>query len=211
MGSHAAECQCKNASYHLRCLRVDLEPPLRCRVFLVAVQGKGGDILSLLPLMIQHRADIGRQVFQIPLVDQPIDLPGLFVRRIAGIHMIHHSDEPDAPFNELPVQVFFHQFHIPGKARLGLCQHHIEFMFAGSLYHRIERRTVPVDAGVILIGIDLVEFKSLLHSVLEQHGLLVLDAFRFTAPGFVLLAQAAINCCFHALHRCKDGLSVAGL
>ena len=88
-----------------------------------------------------------------------------------------HRNEPDAPLHELSVEVFFHQLHITGKTGLGLCQHHIKPMFAGSLDHRIEGRTVPVDAGVILIRIDLVEFKPLFHGVLDQHRLLVLDAF----------------------------------
>ena len=127
--------------------------------------------------MVQHRTDIDGQILQIPLVDQTVDLPGLFVGGIVGIHMVHHRNEPDAPLHELSVEVFFHQLHITGKTGLGLCQHHIKPMFAGSLDHRIEGRTVPVDAGVILIRIDLVEFKPLFHGVLDQHRLLVLDAF----------------------------------
>ena len=150
--------------------------------------------------MVKHRADIGRQVFQIPLVDQAIDLTRFFIRSIVCIHMVNDSNEPNAPLNKLSVQVFFHEFHIAGKTGLRLGQHHIEFMFACGLYHRIESRTVPVDAGIILIRINLVNIKSFLNGVLDQHRFLVLNAFRFANFIFIFFAQAAINCRFHDLH-----------
>ena len=72
-------------------------------------------------------------------------------------------------------------------------------MFAGSPDHGIERGTLPVNTGIILIRIDLVDFKTLFHSIRGQHGLLVLDAFRLAVFSFILLAQAAVNCRFHGL------------
>ena len=93
--------------------------------------------------------------------------------------MVHHGNKPDAPFDELSVQIFFHQLHITGKAGLRLCQHHIKLMFAGSLDHGIECRALPVDAGIILVRIDPVNFKALFCGI--------------------RLAQAAVNCRFHGL------------
>ena len=161
---------------------------------------KRADEQTLFPLVVKHRADIGRQVFQIPLVDQAIDLTRFFIRSIVCVHMVNDSNEPNARLNKLSVQVFFHEFHIAGKTGLRLGQHHIKFMFACSLYHRIESRTVPIDAGIILIRINLVNIKSFLNGVLNQHRFLVLNTFRFANFIFIFFAQAAINCRFHDLH-----------
>ena len=149
--------------------------------------------------MVKHRADIGGQIFQIPLVDQAVDLAGFFVRGIVGIHMVYHRNEADAPLHELSVQILFHELHVAGETGLRFGQYHIKLMFACGLQHRIECRTVPVDAGIILIRIDLVNIKSFLNGVLEQHRLLILNALRFTNFIFIFFAQAAINCCFHDL------------
>ena len=149
--------------------------------------------------MVKHRADIGGQIFQIPLIDETIDLSGLLVRGIIRIHMVNDCNEADPPLHELSVQIFFHEFHVTGKTGLRLGQYHIKLMFACGLQHRIECRTVPVDAGIILIRIDLVNIKSFLNGVLEQHRLLILNALRFANFIFIFFAQAAINCCFHDL------------
>ena len=199
MRTHPAKRQCKNAPYHLSRFRVDDKLSLGVRGFAVPIQCKGADEQPLSAFVVQHGADIVGQVLQIPLVDQPIDLAGFFVCRLAGIHMVHHGNKPDAPFDELSVQIFFHQLHITGKAGLRLCQHHIKLMFAGSLDHGIECRALPVDAGIILVRIDPVNFKALFCGIRGQHGLLVLDALRFTVFPFILLAQAAVNCRFHGL------------
>ena len=90
VGSHAAESHGVDPLHHLRRLRVDLKSPLHRWVFPVAIQRKGGNVLPLLPLVVQHRTDIDGQILQIPLVDQTVDLPGLFVGGIVGIHMVHH-------------------------------------------------------------------------------------------------------------------------
>ena len=147
--------------------------------------------------MVKHRSDIGGQIFQIPFVDQAVDLARFFVRGIVGIHMVYHRNEADSPLHELSVQIFFHEFHVTGKTGLRFGQYHIKLMFACGLQHRIECRTVPVDAGIILIRIDLVNIKSFLNGVLEEHRLLILNALRFANFIFIFFAQAAINCCFH--------------
>ena len=190
----------KDPPYHFGCFRVDDEFSFCIWVFAVSIPCKRADEQPLFPLVVKHRADIGGQIFQIPLVDQAVDLTGFFICGIVGIHMVNDSNKPNAPLYELSVQIFFHEFHIAGKTGLRLGQHHIEFMFACGLYHRIESRTVPIDAGIILIRINLVNIKSFLNGVLDQHRLLILNAFRFANFIFIFFAQAAINCCFHDLH-----------
>ena len=138
--------------------------------------------------MVEHGAHIGGQVFQIPLVDQTIDLSGLLVRGIIRIHMVYHRNEADAPLHELSVQIFFHEFHVTGKTGLRFGQYHIKLMFACGLQHRVECRTVPVDAGIILIRIDLVNIKSFLNGVLDEHRLLILNALRFANFIFIFFA-----------------------
>jgi len=187
----------EDPSYHFGCFRVDDEFSFCIWVFAVSIPCKRADEQSLFPLVVKHRADIGGQIFQIPFVDQAVDLARFFVRGIVGIHMVYHRNEADSPLHELSVQIFFHEFHVTGKTGLRFGQYHIKLMFACGLQHRIERRTVPVDAGIILIRIDLVNIKSFLNGVLEQHRLLILNALRFANFIFIFFAQAAINCCFH--------------
>lgn len=73
--------------------------------------------------------------------------------------MVYHRNEADAPLHELSVQILFHELHITGETGLRFGQYHIKLMFACGLQHRIECRTVPVDAGIVLIRIDLVNIK----------------------------------------------------
>ena len=186
--------------YHFGCFRVDDELSFCIWVFAVSIPRKRADEQPLFPLVVKHRADIGGQIFQIPFVDQAVDLSGFLVRGIVGIRMVYHRNEADAPLHELSVQILFHKLHIAGETGLCFGQYHIKLMCACGLYHRIERRAVPVDAGIVLIRIDLVNIKSFLHGVLEQHRLLILNALRFTNFIFIFFAQAAINCCFHDLH-----------
>ena len=189
----------KDPPYHFGCFRVDDEFSFCIWVFAVSIPCKRADEQPLFPLVVKHRADIGGQIFQIPLVDQAVDLAGFFVRGIVGIHMVYHRNEADAPLHELSVQILFHELHVTGETGLRFGQYHIKPMFACGLQHRIERRAVPVDAGIVLIRIDLVNIKSVFQSVLEQHRLLILNALRFTNFIFIFFAQAAINCCFHDL------------
>ena len=196
----------EHSFHHGSRFRVDDQMSSGVRVLAVSVQRKGSDVLPLSPLVVQHRADVIGQVLQIPLIDQAVDLTGFLVGAVVGIHMIHHRDEAYPPLDELAVQVLFHQLHVPGKTGLGLGQHHIEPVLTGSFDHRVEGRTVPVDARIVLIRIDLVDIKTFLDRVLDQHRLLVLDALRFTGLVFILLAQTAVNSCSHRLHlsfRCN--------
>ena len=159
----------ENPPYHFGCFRIDDKFSLCIWVLTVPIPCKRADEQTFFSLVVKHRADIGGQIFQIPLVDQAIDLARFFVCSIVGVHMVNDSNEPDAPLNELSVQILFHEFHITGKTGLCLCQHHIKLMFACGLNHCIERRTVPVNAGVVLIRINLVNIKSFLNGVLDQH------------------------------------------
>ena len=104
-GADAAEGHGKNA-LHNRCgLRVNLQFSLCRGVLPVSIESKGSDVLPLPALVVQHRADVVGQVLQIPLVDKAVDLAGLFVGPVVGIHMIHHRDKPDAPFNEFAMEI----------------------------------------------------------------------------------------------------------
>ena len=121
--------------YHVGRFRVDDEFSFCVWVFAVSIPCKRADEQPLFPLVVKHRADIGGQIFQIPLVDQSVDLAGFFVRGIVGIHMVYHRNEADAPLHELSVQIFFHELHVTGETGLRFGQYHIKLMFACGLQH----------------------------------------------------------------------------
>ena len=151
--------------------------------------------------MVQHRPHIARQIFQIPLVDKAVDLTAFFARGVGGIHVIHHRDEPNPPLDKLAVQVFFHQLHVAGEARLRFCQNYLKPPMAGCLDHPGEVRAVAVDARIVLVAVDAVDLVSVVHRVLDQHGFLVLDALGFLCAALqvlVLFAQTAVDRGFHA-------------
>ena len=95
------------------------------------------------------------------------------------------------------MQVFFHQFHIPGKTGLSLDQDQFELSGSGGFEHSVEVRPGAVDAGIILVTIYMCNFVAVLAGIFQQHGPLVLDAFGFldfaAGQDFVLFAQAAVD------------------
>lgn len=64
----------ENPPYHFGSFRINDKFSFCIRVFAIPIPRKRADEQTLFPLVVKHRADIGRQVFQIPLVDQAIDL-----------------------------------------------------------------------------------------------------------------------------------------
>ena len=76
------------------------------RVFLIAVDGKSADVPPLPPLHVKNHADIFGQVLQIPLVDQAVDLPGLFVALYLRVGIVGYGDEPDAQMGNRPWMYF---------------------------------------------------------------------------------------------------------
>lgn len=66
----------KDPPYHFGCFRVDDEFSFCIWVFAVSIPCKRADEQPLFPLVVKHRADISGQIFQIPLVDQAVDLAG---------------------------------------------------------------------------------------------------------------------------------------
>ena len=195
-GAVPGQIQPEDPPHHPGGFRVDDQTVVVGRVLGIPVQRKGADVLPRLPLVGEYRADVGGQVFQIPLVDEAVDLPAFLAGGVGGVHMVHHRNEPDAPQRKQPVQVFFHQLHIPGEAGLGLDQDHIEFPRPGGRQQPVESGAAAVNAGVVLVGIDARHLVALLSGVVQQHGALVLDAFGFpgtVGQGFVLLAQAAVD------------------
>ena len=86
--------------HHLRCLWVGDDVVFVRRVLAVAVDGKAADVLSLPPFQVEHHADVFRQVLQIPLVYQTIDLPGFLVALDLRVGVVRYRDESDAPDGE---------------------------------------------------------------------------------------------------------------
>ena len=163
-------------------------------------------MLAGLAFVVQNRADVDGQVFEIPFVDQAVDLPCLLVAGVVGVRMIHQRNKADAPFRELAVQIPFHQLHIAGESGLAFGQHNIEFVLAGILDQPVEGRAVPVCAGIVLVGIDVIDVIPPLYGVLDQKRLLILDAFGLLLSAdlfsdvLILLTESYINANFHSEH-----------
>ena len=92
------------------------------------------------------------------------------------------------------MDVLLHQLHVPGKPGLALAENDLELLLLGCLDHPGEVRPQAVGARVVLIAIDVVDVPSPLHGVVDQQGLLVLDALGFLLLFvFVLLTQSCID------------------
>ena len=126
--------------HYLRRLRVHQEMALIVRVLPVAVDGKAADVLPLPPLHVEDHADVLRQILQIPLVDESIDLAGFFVALDLRVGVVCHGDEADAPEGEQAVDVLLHQFHIPGEPGLTLAEEDLKLLLLGRLDHPVEVR-----------------------------------------------------------------------
>lgn len=70
----------------------------------------------------------------------------------------------------------------------------MKLLLLGRSDHPVEVRPQTVGPGVILIAIDMVDVPPPLHGVVDQQGLLVLDALGFLLLlVFVLLTQSCID------------------
>ena len=87
-------------------------------VLLIAIEGKGADVKAVFPSIGENAADVFRHILQVPLVDQAVDLPGLFVALIGGVGVVHDADKADAPEREEAVDILFHQLQFAGEAGL---------------------------------------------------------------------------------------------
>ena len=72
----------------------------------------------VLPPAGQHASDVFRHIFQIPFIDKPIDLAGLFIAFVRGIGVVDNADKPNAPQREQAVYIPFYKFQLTGKTRL---------------------------------------------------------------------------------------------
>ena len=199
--SMALQRPLKDLPHHSRRFRLDDEMILVSRVLLIAVYGKSADVLPLPPLHVKDHADVLRQVLQVPLIDQAVDLPGFFVPLHLRVGVVGHSDESDAPDEKQTVDVLLYQLHVPGEPGLAFAQDDLELLLPGRFDHPVEVRPQAVSAGVVLVTIDVIDVPAPLHRIVDQQGLLVLDAlgFRFVSV-FVLLTQSCIDCTKDMLH-----------
>ena len=187
--------------HHLRRLRIWNDVVLVRRVLSVAVDGKAADVFALFPLQVEHHADVFRQVLQIPLVHQTVDLPGLLVALDLRVGVVGHRDEPDAPDGKQSVDVLLYQLHVTGETGLALAQDDLEFLCFGGLNHTVEVRAVAVDSGKILITKNRVDIPPVVNGIAGQQGLLVLDALRLGLMlVFILLTQSCIDRAKDLLH-----------
>ena len=187
--------------HHLRRLGIGDDVVFVHRVLAVAIYGKAADVLALPPFQVEHHADIFRQVLQIPLVHQAVDLPGLLVALDLGVRIVRHRDEPDAPDREQAVDVLLHQLHVPGKTGLALAEDDLEFLLLGGLNHAVEVGALTVYPGVVLVAKNRVDVPPVVDGVAGQQRLLVLDALGFRLLlVFVLLAQSCIDRTKDLLH-----------
>ena len=121
------------------------------RVLFVAVDGEAPNVLALPPLQVKDHADVFGQVFQIPLVHQTVDLAGFLVALDLRVGVIGHGDEADAPDRKEPVDILFHQLHVPGEAGLGFAEDQLELLLLRRRQHPVEVRAESVRAGVVLV------------------------------------------------------------
>ena len=187
--------------HHLRRLGVGDDVVFIRWVLPVAVDGKAADVLALPPLQVKHHADVFRQVLQIPLVHQAVDLPGLLVALDLRVGVVRHRDEPDAPDGEQAVDVLLYQLHVPGKARLGFAEDDLELFLLRQGKHPVEVRAEAVGAGVVLVAVDGVDVPAVVDGVGSQQGFLVLDALGLRLVlVFILLTQSCIDRTKDLLH-----------
>ena len=190
----AFQCPLKNLPYHLCRFRLHNEVVFIFGIFLVSVDGKSTDVLPLPPLHIKDHADVFRQILQIPLVDEAVDLPGLLVALDLSVSIVGHRNEANAPHGKQTVDVLLHQFHVTGKTGLALAENDLKLLIFGCLDHAVEIRPQAIGTGVVLIAVDMVDIPTALHGIVDQQRLLVLDALGFRLLLiFVLLTQSCIN------------------
>lgn len=193
-----------NLPHHLGGLGIGDDVVFVRRVLPVAVDGEAADVLALPSLQVEHHADVFRQILQVPLVHQAIDLAGLFVALHLGIGVVRHGDEADAPDGEQAVDVLLHQLHVTGEPGLGLAQDDLKFLLLGGLDHAVEIRAVAVDAREVLVAVDCVDVPAVVDGVVGQQGFLVLDALGFGLVFvLILLTQPCINRAKDLLHLLK--------
>ena len=72
--------------------------------------------------------------------------------------------------------ILFYQFQFAGKARLSFAEHNVEFVCLRILQQANKFRALSIRAGVIIVAVYVIKLPSLPHSVLQQHGLLILYA-----------------------------------
>lgn len=90
----------KDLPHHLCRFRVHQEMALFVRVLPVAVDRKSANVLPLLSLHVKDHTDVFRQVLQIPLVNESVDLSGFFVAFDLSVGVVGHSDEANSPDGE---------------------------------------------------------------------------------------------------------------
>ena len=187
--------------HHLRRLGVGDDVVFIRWVLPVAVDGKAVDVLALPPLQVKHHADVFRQVLQIPLVHQAVDLPGFLVALDLGVGVVRHRDKTDTPDREQAVDVLLHQLHVTGEAGLALTEDDLEFLRFGGLDHAVKIGAAAVNARLVLIIKNRVDIPPVVGGVAGQQRLLVLDAFGFgLLLVLVLLAQSCIDRTKDLLH-----------
>ena len=155
---------------------------------------------SVLPPVGKNAPDIIRHILQIPFVNEAVDLPRFFISFVGGVRVIHNTDETNPPDGEQAMDIFFDKFQFTGEAGLRFAQDDIKPAILRILQQSIKLRALSVGAGVIVVAVNVINVPSLFHGVLQQHGLLVLNAV--AVVGFqrfisVLFGQTAVNSGFH--------------
>ena len=192
--------QRKDFANHSSGFLINDEVAFLLRVLLIPVRGEGPNVEAIDPPVRKDAANILGHVLQIPLVYKPVDLAGLFISLVGCIRIVHNTDEPDTPDGKQTVDVLLHKFQLAGKPGLGLTEDDVKPVQFRVFQQPVKFRAAPVGTGVVIVAVNIVEFPPLFHGVLQQHGLLVLDAVAIVGLKLfvpVLLGQAAVNRYFH--------------
>ena len=147
------------------------------------------------PAAGQHCANIFRQIFQIPLVNQSMNLARFFIGVYGSIGVIHDADKAHTPSRETIVQIVLDQLNFTGKSRLCLTQDDIICAPLGSCNQCAKRWAVAVCTGVIIVRQFCHDLPLVRLRVLTQQRFLIANALA-VRPFLVavLLGQAAIDC-----------------
>ena len=132
-------------------LLVDEQMSLAVGVFLIAVKGERADVAAAFSAAREDAADVVRHIFEVPLVDQTVDLARLFVALVRGVGVVYDADEADAPDGEQAMDVLFDQLQLAGEAGLGLAEHDVELVRLGVRQKMVELGAAAVGAGIVIV------------------------------------------------------------
>ena len=174
------------------------------RILAIAIGCIVSQKLSLFHFAPENCPDIFRKFLRIPFIDQTVDLPCFFVPPKGRIHMIHYRNKANTPPGKPFMEAAFRRHSISGKTGLGLAENDRKTPIFRIGQHPLKSRSVLPQAGIILIGIDVIHCPPLPFCIFQKQRPLILNAFTFChASVCILHRKSAIDrhsFLFHGFH-----------